>query len=504
MHGDPGSLSLGLQPDVVFAGRTQAQREFCPGQIVYARGQRWKVKGLALSRPGALGTGRGPEEFRYTECPVCGLAQESNNNCRRCGNELSGSNNIAWDAATFQAWPEELEPGSEEERSQGVYDVRPHPQRDVIARTWSLGPWVLETRQQEQIWWMNHGRFDSANRAANGRNAPRVEVFRLCPSCGEFVRPPAPPPDQVRRGRRPARDPRANQDPHAQKCTGEPRNVVLGHQTRGDTLRIKVPSLEFQGSDGVSWAWSLGAALLQGALRCFQLDVDDLEVLVLTARDANGTPRTLEVVFVDKVLGGSGVIEAMAREFPAVAAATVRQLAGHDCPSSCYRCLRTYRNQRIQGLLNWRIVLPYLQAAAESEVTFQEPNAPQWTRNEAEWEAARREWCESPLELELLQEMRAAGLPEPLKQREIFDSDGRLITRADFAYDGLRRVLLYADGLEYHSSTRQRIQDTHQTNRLQADGWVVLRFLGPQIRRNPNACVNQIRSVIDEEGGPIQ
>jgi hypothetical protein len=38
--GDPGSLSLGLDPDVVFAGRLQAQREFCPGQTVYARGHR--------------------------------------------------------------------------------------------------------------------------------------------------------------------------------------------------------------------------------------------------------------------------------------------------------------------------------------------------------------------------------------------------------------------------------------------------------------------------------
>src|ERR1039458_4290975 len=33
--GDPGSLSLGLDADVVFAGRLQAQREFCPGQTVY-------------------------------------------------------------------------------------------------------------------------------------------------------------------------------------------------------------------------------------------------------------------------------------------------------------------------------------------------------------------------------------------------------------------------------------------------------------------------------------
>jgi hypothetical protein len=117
--GDPGSLSLGLDPDVVFAGRLQSQREFCPGQTVYARGHRWVVKGLDLHRPGSLGTGRGAERFAYTECPVCGLAQPSNNNCRRCDAELAAANVEAWDAAAFQAWLEEVEPETEEERQQG-------------------------------------------------------------------------------------------------------------------------------------------------------------------------------------------------------------------------------------------------------------------------------------------------------------------------------------------------------------------------------------------------
>src|SRR5439155_1487526 len=84
--GDPGSLSLALNPDVIFSSRLQAQREFCPGQTVYARGSRWLVKGLALHRPGSLGTGRGPEKFMFVECAVCGLAQSSGNNCRRCAN----------------------------------------------------------------------------------------------------------------------------------------------------------------------------------------------------------------------------------------------------------------------------------------------------------------------------------------------------------------------------------------------------------------------------------
>jgi hypothetical protein len=496
--GDPGSLSLGLDPDVVFAGRLQSQREFCPGQIVYARGRRWSVRGLALHRPGALGTGRGPEKFGYTECPNCGLAQASNNNCRRCNAELSAGNHEAWDAAAFQASLEEVEPDSEEERQQGSYDVRPHPQRDVPATAWSMGDWRLELRQQEQIWWINHGPQGLPSDGDGSGATVRPEGFRMCPNCGEMVRQIVQPaaPEARRRSRTPVRDPRADQDPHARVCTGEPRAVALGQQTKADTLRLIVNGLEQQGEDGVAWAWSIGTAMLEGARKHFELDDDDLDVLVQTARDGDGESRALEILWVDKILGGSGIIEAMVREFQQVAGAAARHLDGHDCPASCYRCLRNYRNQRVHSILNWRIAMPYLQAAAASELESQAPDAHSTSGEGPEWDEARREGCESPLELRLLKAIRAAGLPEPLKQHEVYSSRGRLITRSDFAYTTPRPILIYADGLEFHSALRQRIHDTRQSNQLQIEGWQVLRFLGPQIYRYPVDCAENIRSAL--------
>ncbi|HPU74187.1 MAG TPA: DEAD/DEAH box helicase [Bryobacteraceae bacterium] len=494
--GDPGSLSLGLDPDVVFAGRLQAQREFCPGQTVYARGHRWRVRGLALNRPGALGTGRGPERFSFTECPVCGLAQSSNNNCRRCNAELSGANQEAWDAAAFQAWLEEVEPESEEERQQGLFDVRPHPQRDVAPEVWTLGTWRLEKRRQEQIWWINHGSLEGGTEGNGARGLDRPQPFRLCATCGELVRPPSLPEAQPQRGRRQTRDPRADQDPHAQRCNGEPREVVIGHQTRADTLRLIVPGLAQQYEDGVSWAWSVGTAILEGALKHFELDDDDLDVMVLTARDADSRPQALEIVFADKVLGGSGVIDSLLREFRSVLQAAIRHLDGHDCPASCYRCLRSYRNQRVHGLLNWRLAMPYLRVAALSALSPAQAQEGPGLMEGPDWEEARREGCESPIELALLKAIRSAGLPEPMKQHEVHDGQGRLVTRADFAYTTPRRILIYADGMEFHSSLRQRIHDGRQSNLLQAEGWLVIRFLGPQILSAPQECVAQLRAAL--------
>ncbi len=330
--GDPGSLSLALDPDVVFAGRLQAQREFCPGQIVYARGHRWSVKGLALHRPGASGTGRGPERFAFTECPSCKLAQASGNNCRRCNGELAGADQTALDAAAFQSWPEEVEPESEEERSQGVYDVRPHPQRDVACTAWTLGEWRLELRRQESIWWINHGPFSADNDGDGVAVNGPAQGFRLCPTCGELVRP-LPQPQAPRRGRRPARDPRAALDPHAQRCNGQPQVFTLGHQMRGDTLRLVVNGLQELGDEGVAWAWSVGTALLEGARKRFELDDDDLDVIVQTVRDDHGATRALEILWVDMVTGGSGIFDALVRDFPRVAQEAVRHLDGHDCPT---------------------------------------------------------------------------------------------------------------------------------------------------------------------------
>jgi len=490
--GDPGSLSLGYDPEPVFAGRLQAQREYAPGQVVYLRSQRWRVRGVALHRPGVTRT-RGRSEFEFTECPACGLANPAHghNTCRRCRAELSGSTARAWDVGAFSASVEEKDAQTEEERLIGKFDVRPHPQRDVPGQGYGLGPWQFSLRRQETIWWINHGRFGSDGNA-------QAEPFQLCRTCGEMIR--------VQHGatvqtsttksrRRPKKDPEANRDPHLERCGGQVERLCLGHELRADTLRLFVPGLVGLGSEGVDWAVSLGYAILQGAIRVFDLDEDDLEPLVLTSRHDNAEGAA-EILWIDRVTGGSGILESLVTHFPKVAAAAVQHLDGHDCSRSCYRCLRSYTNQGLHRRLNWRLVFPQLQAAAQEAVEplEQDPAGPPSTEG-PEWEEARAEGCESPQELRLLRAIRASGLPEPVKQHEVRADQGVLITRADFAYLE-QRLLIYVDGMEFHSTLSQRIHDTRQTNELQGMGYRVLRFLGPEVHRNAEQCVEQVRGMI--------
>jgi very-short-patch-repair endonuclease len=75
----------------------------------------------------------------------------------------------------------------------------------------------------------------------------------------------------------------------------------------------------------------------------------------------------------------------------------------------------------------------------------------------------------------------------------VFDAN-RLLTRADFAYlDCEPKLLIYVDGLAWHSDVRQRVHDNRVTNRLQMLGYRVLRFLGTETHRTPELCVEQIK-----------
>ncbi len=482
-----GSLHLGLQPEPIFTKRLQALWEYAPGQIVYARGGKWEVKGIALNRPGGI-TERGFPRFEFTLCPSCRLANPpSCNNCIRCGAELTEGTKVAWEVGAFKAGTTTAEPEEEEDRSVRSFDFAAHPQRDVEAVVYALGDGCqLELRKQESIWWLNLGRIETNPDGTVRETRP----FWLCPECGESVEPPANAATRTQRMRR-----QREQQRHSQTCNGMPTEVALGLRTRADTLRLIVPGIELLGSDGVRWAWSLVYAIVQGATLAFQLDEDDIDGFVLVKRGEKGE-HVLEIFWVDTVVGGSGVLQDLAEKFPQVAQFTLRHLEGHDCAGSCYRCLRTYRNQRVHHLLDWRLIIPWLQAATKSTVIKSSVQNPPMQGQD--WDEARREGCQSPMELMLLKAMREANLPEPEKQFEVRDEQGNLVTIADFAYPD-KKLLIYVDGLAFHSALSRRIHDARIDRWLQRNGYQVLRFIGVEVANRLKRCINEVIEALKKD-----
>jgi superfamily II DNA or RNA helicase len=158
----------------------------------------------------------------------------------------------------------------------------------------------------------------------------RDEGFYVCGDCGTGFR----------RLRAP------HETPLGLPCRGSLRQVSLGHEFVTDVVQMR-----FDGRPGIGEAvWfghSLAYALLEGAASILEVPTADLNATVAYAGDPMSIPP---IILYDNVPGGAGLvvrIEDKATLRACLDAAYERVAGGCGCDegSSCYGCLRSYRNQ---------------------------------------------------------------------------------------------------------------------------------------------------------------
>ena len=148
-------------------------------------------------------------------------------------------------------------------------------------------------------------------------------------------------------------------------CSGTLRNFSLGHELVTDVVRLQVPNL-----NGEWTAYSVGYALLLGAAERLGVPDTDLNVTIAGV-DATATvdSTATSIVLYDNVPGGAGLVAQLEREdvFAAVLHhARDRVSGGCGCDSSCYGCLRSYRNQFAHPHLDRKEALEILSISASS------------------------------------------------------------------------------------------------------------------------------------------
>ena len=85
-----------------------------------------------------------------------------------------------------------------------------------------------------------------------------------------------------------------------------------------------------------------------------------------------------------------------------------------------------------------------------------------------------------------------AGLPMPDVQKDLHDSDGDFVGRADLFYPGAHLVLEFDGG-----NHRDRlVTDNRRQNGLVQAGYRILRFTSADLRGRPEAVVAQVRHAI--------
>ena len=174
-----------------------------------------------------------------------------------------------------------------------------------------------------------------------GRNR---QGFYICRSCGAHMTRP--------RAR--------HESPWKEDCRGTLEQFSLGHELVTDVVRLQF----FHPLRGEKDAYSLAYAVLFGTAETLEVPDNDLNVTITGGVNAEESA----IVLYDNVPGGAGWVAQLERNdvFNEVLRNAKERVSGDcGCDSSCYGCLRSYRNQFAHPYLDRKKALTILEALVE-------------------------------------------------------------------------------------------------------------------------------------------
>ena len=163
--------------------------------------------------------------------------------------------------------------------------------------------------------------------------------FYICRSCGAHMTGPK----------------SEHKSPSGTSCRGTLERFSLGHELVTDVVRLQFPQLA-----DVWEAYSLAYAVLLGTAETLDVPNSDMNVTIT----GGNTPGETAIVLYDNVPGGAGLVAQLEqddvfREMLQNAWKRVRGKCG--CDTSCYGCLRSYRNQFAHPYLDRTRALAFLE-----------------------------------------------------------------------------------------------------------------------------------------------
>jgi hypothetical protein len=219
-------------------------------------------------------------------------------------------------------------------------------------RSWNGATHVLSlaAEVEETTWQLANGGTATTRAGSRGQliaisEGPNRGGYLICDWCGwgTPVRPKVP-----------AKHPHLLRD---RDCTGPLQLRALAHRYETDILAISFDALAAPLASHSHWRSTL-YALLEGVSERLQISRDDIDGTLYPTPGG----RTALVIF-DAVPGGAGSAIRIARSFDEVLEAALTRVSRCDCgeETSCYGCLRGYRNQPFHEELRRGAALDFLQ-----------------------------------------------------------------------------------------------------------------------------------------------
>ncbi|HEX5542249.1 MAG TPA: DEAD/DEAH box helicase [Micromonospora sp.] len=153
--------------------------------------------------------------------------------------------------------------------------------------------------------------------------------FLVCSLCG-YARPTID-------GRSEHQSPISGRD-----CRGRMENLSLAHKYQTDVLDLAVTGSMVENLDEGVWR-SMAYSLVEGAVLALEISRDDIDGTVYRTEAGRNV-----IMLYDTVPGGAGHVQRIAQRLPEVLDQALRRVSDCECgaETSCYRCLRVFRNER--------------------------------------------------------------------------------------------------------------------------------------------------------------
>lgn len=330
---DVVDLDLGTETRVELSrDLAQAVAEFAPGNQLVADKRVWEGAGLRIE-PGLRLL-----VHRLSKCRDCGAQWtwleilEEPPDCPSCGATGTRGDRLVQPRFGFIGRDTGRRPGDRRPPkvawSTSFFDDYEGPPPEPV--TVPVGDGKVITRLSRQ------GRITVVNRGRGGG-------YDFCDDCG-FIREASNQP--LEKHERPAVPGLTTKKT---TCTTFLKHASLGHWYLTDCVQIDLPSVSVSDEPRLK---SLLAALLAA-----------VEEVGIEHNDVNGSiGRRSSVVIFDSVPGGAGHARRIAEVLPELFASARRITESCECgaDTSCYGCLRSYRNQTEHDLLERRLALEVL------------------------------------------------------------------------------------------------------------------------------------------------
>jgi hypothetical protein len=430
-----------------------ALREYVPGNLIYANGQRFVPRffhlepeepthfdvDIAHEAITEIGTGQVSSALMVSSLqavPICDL-------------DLSHQSNISDDEDNRFQLPVTIL-GYEQDRHNGG-----------LAFNW--GPRPVQLRRNVYMRLVNVG---AASLTRNGQLG-----YHICLVCGHSRSPFSSPADLQKFS-----------EDHQQRCN---RRITPA----GIYANIVADALSIQDCENQQVAYSVLEAIRYGAGNILDMELDDLQILTI----ARPGSEQVDALLYDPMPGGSGLLEQLITRWPDIVGAALDVLNNcqSKCETACIDCLFTFRNAyyhrylnrhtAIEKLTQWKDILtkshdipPKLPAKAE-DLEHRPVNQPE----------------------ALLQEMlNRSGFPDPVAQYSIDLGRPLGTTIPDFFFEDpderTEGICVYLDGMSktLHGNPETQKRDRAIREELRNEGYMVVEIpVGDLIDRDKMAKI---------------